>query len=157
LQASPQQVPEKVSDLFTELDRECKRALALEQELAKRIADSLLPGVELINGINILSARISPMRLEVLRALGDQLKERLGSGIFILGTIHKDKPHFVAMVTPDLTARGFHAGEIVREVAKVTGGGGGGKSELGQGSGKDKSKLDEALMLAKGLVRDWKE
>ena len=96
------------------------------------------------------------MSPDSLRTLGDELKEKLGSGIFVLGTVFNDRPHFVAMVTPDLTSKGFRAGDLAREAAKAAGGGGGGKPELGQGSGKDKSKLDEALEQAKNIVEGQK-
>ena len=85
--------------------------------------------------------------------MGDRLREKLGSGIIVLGTIYNDRPYFMAMVTKDLVAKGFHAGEIVKQVAKVAGGGGGGRAELGQGSGKDKAKVDEALALLRKLVQ----
>jgi alanyl-tRNA synthetase len=91
--------------------------------------------------------------MEAMREMGDLLKERLGSAVVVMGTIYNDKPNFLAMVTSDLVARGFHAGEIVKQVAKVTGGGGGGKPGMGQAGGKDKSKLDEALKSVKGLVQ----
>jgi alanyl-tRNA synthetase len=71
----------------------------------------------------------------------------------VLGTIHGGKPTFVAMVSGDLVVKGFHAGEIVKQVAKVAGGGGGGKAGLGQGSGRDKAKMDEALDQAEQIIR----
>ena len=145
LQTSPDEVVGKLSSLLKELAEERKRAIALESELAIREADSLLPRVQTVAGMNVLSARVSAMSPEAMRQAGDRLKERLRSGAIVLGTIYNDKPYFVAMVTPDLAAKGFHAGEIVKQVAKVAGGGGGGKPELGQGSGKDKAKLNEAL------------
>jgi alanyl-tRNA synthetase len=92
------------------------------------------------------------MSLEAMRESGDRLKDHLKSGVIVLGTIHNDRPSFVAMVTPDLAAKGFHAGEIVKIVAASTGGGGGGKAELGQGSGKDIAKLDEALKTVPKLI-----
>jgi len=84
--------------------------------------------------------------------MGDILRDKLESGVIVLGTVYEDKPAFVAMVTPDLVAKGYNAGEIVRQVAKVTGGGGGGKATLAQAGGKDKGKLDEALRLVKSLI-----
>ena len=63
------------------------------------------------------------------------------------------KPGFIAMVTPDLVNRGLHAGEIVKQVAKVTGGGGGGKAHMAQAGGKDKGRIDDALRLVKTLVQ----
>ena len=152
-QTVPLQVPEKITALQAELDREHKRVLFLEQELAKETGTSLLSEVESVDGTNLLIAKAPSMSPESLRTLGDQLKSELKSGIFVLGTVFNDGPYFVAMVTPDLVAKKFHAGDIVKEVARIAGGGGGGRPELGQGSGKDKSKLDEALRQAKQLVQ----
>jgi alanyl-tRNA synthetase len=59
---------------------------------------------------------------------------------------------FIAAVTPDLVARGYNAGNIIKQVSKVAGGGGGGKADFAQGSGKDKTKLEEALRLVKDLI-----
>ncbi len=69
----------------------------------------------------------------------------MGSGIIVLGSVYEDKPSFIAMVTPDLVQKGYNAGDIVKKVAQVTGGGGGGKAGMAQAGGKDKSKVDEAL------------
>jgi alanyl-tRNA synthetase len=66
--------------------------------------------------------------------------------------VSDDKPSFLAVVTQDLTVRGYNAGNIVREVAKVTGGSGGGKPTLAQAGGKDKTKIEEALKLVQKLV-----
>jgi len=85
--------------------------------------------------------------------MGDFLKEELGRSAFVLGAVFNNRPSFVAMGTADVVGRGFHAGRIVKQVAEVTGGGGGGTAELGQGGGKDKEKLSEALDLAKDLLR----
>ena len=84
--------------------------------------------------------------------MADILREKLKSGIVVLGTIYEDKPSFVAAVTPDLVKKGYHAGEIVKQVTGVAGGGGGGKAGLAQGGGKDKDKLDEALRLVRSLI-----
>jgi len=151
LQTSPAQAQDKVSALLDEMDGERKRATALEQELARKMADSLLSRVESIDGVNFLAARVSTLSPGALRTIGDRLKEQLQSGVFVLGTVHDSRPSFVVMVTPDLVSRGFHAGAMVKEIAKVTGGGGGGKAELGQGSGKDKKKPEEALERARVL------
>ena len=82
----------------------------------------------------------------------DLLRERLKSGVIVLGTVYEDKPLFLATVTPDLVDRGYDAGKIVKRVAEVTGGGGGGSARLGQAGGKHKDRLDEALQLVKSLI-----
>jgi len=143
---------DKVSSLITELDKERRQALALERELSRKIAESLLSKTEVINGVTLLAAEVPSSRLPVLREMSDFLRERLKSAVIVLGTVYEDKPTFLAVVTPDLVTRGYNAGEIVNQVAKVTGGGGGGKAQFAQAGGKDKDKLDEALQLVKSLI-----
>jgi len=136
----------------TELQKERRQTLALEKELAKKIAESLLAQAEVIKGVTVLVAKVPSLRMESLREMSDLLRDKLKSAVVVLGTVYEDKPAFLAAVTPDLVAKGYDAGRIVREVAKVAGGGGGGKPGLAQAGGKDKKKLDEALKLVKGLI-----
>jgi alanyl-tRNA synthetase len=152
LHVLPDEVEEKVSSTASAFEMERRQRLALERELARLRADSLLAQVEEIKGIKVLIARVPATRLEIMREMADFIRDRLKSVIVVLGTVSEDKPAFLAAVTPDLVAKGYDAGKIVREVAKATGGGGGGKPNLAQAGGKDKSKLDEALRLAKTLI-----
>ena len=152
LQTVPDGVEAKVSSILVELDVERKRALAMEREIARQMAGPLLSQVKVINGINVLSAKVSATSPEAVREMGDRLKEELKSGVIVLGAVYNERPSLLSMVTPDLIAKGFHAGDLVKQVAKVVGGGGGGKAELGQGSGKDATKLEEALKQAASLV-----
>ncbi|MCX6011062.1 MAG: DHHA1 domain-containing protein, partial [Chloroflexi bacterium] len=135
-----------------ELDRERKRTLALERELAKKTAESLLAQAEVVKGVNVLAAKIPSARMEILREMSDIIRDKLKSAIVVLGTVYQDKPAFLAAVTPDLVAKGYDAGKIVKQVAEVVGGSGGGKPGLAQAGGRDKKKLDEALSLVKSLV-----
>jgi len=153
LGTSPDEAQDKTSSLVTELDKERKQRQALERELSKKIAESLLSQVEIVNKIQVLAAKVPPARLEVLREMSDWLREKLKSAVIVLGTVYEDKPAFIAAVTPDLVARGYNAGEIVKQVAKVTGGSGGGKAKLAQAGGKDRDKIDEALRLVKSLIK----
>jgi alanyl-tRNA synthetase len=84
--------------------------------------------------------------------MSDLLRDKLKSAVIVLGTVYEGKPIFLAVVTPDLVSRGYHAGDIVKQVAKVTGGGGGGKASFAQAGGKYKNRLDEALQLVKSLI-----
>ncbi len=145
-------VLEKADSLTAELEMKDKRILYLERELAREIAESLLNQAEVIKGVTVLVARVPDSRIETLREMSDLLREQLKSVVVVLGTVYEDKPAFVAMVTPDLVAKGYNAGEIIKQVAAVTGGGGGGKATLAQAGGKYKDKLDEALRLVKSLI-----
>jgi len=152
LGSSPEEARDKVSGLAGELEQERKQRLALERELAKKTAESLLAQAEVIKGVKVLVAKVPSSRLEMLREMSDFLRDRLLSAVIVLGTVYEDKPAFLAAVTPDLVARGYDAGRIVKQVAAVTGGGGGGRPNLAQAGGRDRKKLDEALKLVKSLI-----
>ncbi len=147
------QVPKKVSDLASELDRERKRAAALERELARKSVEELVAKRVEVDGITVLAVQVQASSVDAMRQMGDLLKARLGSGAIVLGAIINEKPSFVAMITPDLVDKGVHAGEIVKQVAKVAGGGGGGSAEIAQAGGKDKGKLKEALDAVRGFIK----
>jgi len=152
LGASPDEAQDKASSLVTELDKERRQVLALERELSKKIAESLLGQVEVVKGVKVLAVRVPSLPMQSLREMCDRLREQLKSAVIVLGTVYKDKPAFIAAVTPDLVARGYNAGEIAKQVARVTGGSGGGSARLGQAGGKDRAKVDEALRLVKSLI-----
>jgi alanyl-tRNA synthetase len=152
LGSSPEELGDKVKALIVDLEGERKRSLSLERELSRKVADSLPQQAKQVDGVAVLSARVPPLTMPILREMGDMLRDRLKSAVVVLATVYDDKPNFLAMVTPDLVARGFHAGDIIKQVAKVTGGGGGGKPGMAQAGGKDVAKLDEALKLVELIV-----
>ena len=146
LQAPPDGVQGRVSAVLADLDRERKRAVELERELARSRAGSLAGKAVDVSGIRIVAEVVPKGTPDGLREMGDQLRGQLGhGGVVVLGTVHNDRPCFMGTVTPDLVDKGFHAGDIIRQVAKIAGGGGGGRAEMGQGSGKDKAKINEAV------------
>ncbi len=144
----------RVEALLQEMESLKRRVQALEREIGRNRAESLLAEAEHVDGRALLSARVPGSSPEALREMGDWLRERLGSGVIVLGTVVEGRPNLLAMVTPDLTARGVNAGELVKRAAEVTGGGGGGRPEMAQAGGRDASRLDEALRLAKELAAD---
>jgi alanyl-tRNA synthetase len=156
LEAAPEDVQDKLDGLVAELDRERKQTLALERKLARRTAESLNleDKKEEVQGVSILAEKIDSTPMDILREMSDIFKERLGSSVVVLGTIWQDKPAFVANVAPDLVARGFNAGEIIKRVAEVTGGGGGGKPNIAQAGGKHKDKLDKALRRVEDVIKE---
>jgi alanyl-tRNA synthetase len=153
VEGSLDEVPNKVKTLISELETESKRVLSLERELSRRIAEDLPGQAEQVSGVTVLAAKVPPLTMPILREMGDILRDRLKSAIVVLATVYNGKPNFLAMVTPDLIARGFHAGDIINQVAKVTGGGGGGKAAMAQAGGRDAAKIDEALKLVHKLIQ----
>lgn len=152
VEGSVEEVPDKVRVLIGELEAERKKSLLLERELSRRMVEDLPAQAEQVSGVTVLAARVPALTMPVLREMGDVLRDRLRSAVIVLATVYNGKPSFLAMVTPDLVARGVHAGDIINQVAKVAGGGGGGKAAMAQAGGKDANKVDEALKLAKSVV-----
>jgi alanyl-tRNA synthetase len=87
-----------------------------------------------------------------LRDLADLFRGRINSGVLVLGTVYEGKPQLLVAATDDLTKKGVHAGNMVKEMAKTVGGGGGGNPRLAQAGGKDAAKLPDALKLARELL-----
>jgi alanyl-tRNA synthetase len=130
-----------------------KRVSELERQSLRSEAQELLGKVQQVDGINVLAARTSANSVEALREMGDWLKAKLSSAVLVLAISQNGSPLLVSMVTPDLVKRGLHAGNIVRETAKVVGGGGGGRPDTAQAGGKRMDKLKEALDGVAELVR----
>jgi alanyl-tRNA synthetase len=99
-------------------------------------------------------ADVENLGMDELRTVGDLLRDRMGSGIVLLGSSLNDKVNFIAMATKDVVARGFHAGKVIKEVAAVAGGGGGGRPDMAQAGGKDPEKLLEALKKGEALIQE---
>jgi len=147
----PAELEQRVDSLLGEMESLNKRVRDLERELGRQTAESLLKDVENVDGSAVLAARVPATSAETLREMGDWLRDHLKSAVVVLGTVVGGRPSFLAMVTPDLTARGLHAGDLVKKVAQVTGGGGGGRPEMAQAGGVEAARLDDALRLARKL------
>ncbi len=138
-----EQLLERARQLEKELDRlKGEAAVAAGGELAAEAVDVL--------GVSVLSVEVPHMEAADLRNTVDQLKNKLGSGVIVLGSLHDDGVVLVAGVTKDLTDR-VKAGDLVRHVAIAVGGKGGGRPDFAQAGGPDK----EALPSALASVADW--
>ncbi len=155
LQASPAEVEERVQTLMAELDNLQREQEAMERRLSLQAAEGLLTQAQDVDGVTVLSAHAAAASADSLREVGDYLRDKLGSGVVVLGAVVNDRPMLVAMVTRDLIdSRGLNASDIARGAARVVGGGGGGRPDVAQAGGRDASKLDEALAQVPGLVRE---
>ncbi|MGE5265500.1 MAG: alanine--tRNA ligase [Acidobacteriota bacterium] len=152
LRTSPDQLDHKVLALMNENDAQKKEIERLRRELSQREAEQLLQHVQHVDGVNVLAAQVQAANADVLREMTDWFKDKLGSGIVVLGAAIEGKPSLVAAVTPDLVSKGYDAVKLIRPVAQVVGGGGGGRPALAQAGGKDVSRLAEALGLVPRIV-----
>jgi alanyl-tRNA synthetase len=154
LQTSLSDVETRVDGLIEETGRLARDKQALERKLSLQDAEGLLESKQDVDGVAVLAARAAAPNAEALRETGDWLRDKMGSGVVVLGSVLNDRPMLIAMVTPDLIEKGLDATEIVKEAAKAIQGGGGGRPDVAQAGGKKADKLDEALGLVAGLVRE---
>jgi len=128
-----------------------KEVAHLKTKLATEGTDASGETVKSINGIKMMAQRVSVETPAALRNLADQFKDKIKSGIVVLGSTAGDKVMLIAVVTKDLTDR-YHAGKIVTEVAAVVGGKGGGRPDMAQAGGNQPQMLDQALVKAYEVV-----
>ena len=141
LKSSKNDLLDRVYSITEEIKEKEKEIESLKFKMASSIADDILNAKQDTNGISLITYKIENMDMDSLRNLGDEIRDRLGSGVIVLASVDKGKISFVSMVTKDIVAKGIHAGNIVKEVAKITGGGGGGRSDMAQAGGKIYLKL----------------
>ena len=142
----------KVDSFLDEVDRLRKQVASLERESLRREAAELLQHTQDVRGITVLASRTSASSAEAMREMGDWIKTQVPSAVIVLAAVQDNRPTIIAMVTPDLVAKGVHAGNIARETAQVMEGGGGGRPDMAQAGGKRADKLAEALRGVAELV-----
>ncbi len=152
LKTQKDRVPDVVKNLQQQVKDLSKELAALQQQMAASKADDLLRQAEEINGIRVLTAYLPDLEMNDLRTMGDSLKDKLGESVVLLAG-GKDKVSFVAMASTEAVKKGAHAGNLVKEAARITGGGGGGRPNMAQAGGKDASKVTEALNAAVSLLK----
>jgi len=148
LKVSTAEVDRKVLGLLDELQSARKEIGRLQEQLARLEFEGLLERVRVVGDVSLLSTRVSAQNVGVLREMTDWFRERLGSGVVVLGAVLNERPALVAAVTADLVERGVDAAVLVGQLGRLIGGGGGGKSTLAQAGGRDAERLDDALAEA---------
>ena len=144
LKESPETVPERIKKiLFVQKSLE-KEVEQLKAKIAMGSADWAEEDIRSVNDIKVLAKKVTVGTPAELRDLADRFKEKIKSGIVVLGSSVDSKVLLIVVVTKDLTER-FHAGKIVKEIASVVGGGGGGRSDMAQAGGTQPENLDQAL------------
>ncbi len=150
--ATPDTIVEKVQQLLDEQKQFLQEAKKLKAQMVSGTTDDILANVRKIGEISILVTEISGMEAEDLRTLGDQLKNKLQSCVLVLAGGSADKVNLVVMATDDAVKAGIHSGNMIKEVAKICGGGGGGRPNMAQAGGKDASKIKEAFQKANAMI-----
>jgi alanyl-tRNA synthetase len=152
LRTNPMELSERVEKLLQnqrELEKEIE---ALKGKLASRDSADLLDNVKEIDGVKTLATIVDAPDVKSLRDFGDKVRDKLKSGIILLGSKVDGKAMLLCMVTKDLTDK-YNAGNIVKEVAPIVGGKGGGRPDMAQAGGPNPEKLEEALQKLEEIIR----
>ncbi len=154
LSAQPSELPDKVARLQARnraLERELQN---LRRQHAGSEMDVLVGNALNVNGVRVVAAEVSPPDMDGFRTLGDGLRHALGTGgVGVIGANLNGKASLLAVVTDDLIGQGVQAGDVVKAVAQIIGGGGGGRPHLAQAGGKYPEKIAEALAQVPNIIR----
>jgi alanyl-tRNA synthetase len=131
------------------LTRELRELQRRPREDGRAQADALVARAEEHAGVRLLAEVVDVPDARALLQLSDQVKQRLGAAAVVLGTAVDGRVHLVANVAPEVVGRGIRAGEVVKEAARIVGGGGGGRDTMAQAGGRDPGRLPEALTAAR--------
>ncbi|ESU30682.1 alanyl-tRNA synthase [Bacillus sp. 17376] len=153
LKTSPKEVANRIDSMLVEMKQLQRENESLSAKLGNIEAGSLTSKVKEVNGVQLLAARVQVADMNSLRNMADDLKQKLGSAVILLGMTDGSKVNLIAAVTDDLIKQGYQAGKLIKEAAAICGGGGGGRPDMAQAGGKDPSKLDNALQFAEEWVK----
>lgn len=143
----------KKSEDFLRNYRNLKSELEkVNSKITGNMLESLLVNMEVVQNKNIFITRVDKLDMNALRNMGDQVKDKIKTGIIVLIGEKDNKVNIVVMATDDMVKQGIHAGNLIKELASITGGKGGGRPNMAQAGGKDVSKIDEALKEAKEII-----
>jgi alanyl-tRNA synthetase len=151
LKGSEDDAVERLEKLLSQ-QRELERQLSqLQGKLAGSQSDEIASRVRQTNGVNVVASRVEGVSDKAVRDMADQLRDRLQPAVIVLGMTRGEKVSLLAAVSKDLTKR-YHAGNIIKQIAPIVGGGGGGRPDFAQAGGKDPARLDEALQKVYELI-----
>ena len=154
LKATPANLLEKIAALQAELKSLQSENESLKSKLAKDALGDVMDQVCEIEGVKLLPAKLEGVDMNGLRELGDQLREKLGEGVVLLASVNEGKVNLMAAATDGAMKRGAHAGNLIKGIAALVGGGGGGRPNMAQAGGKNPDGIDAALKKAKEVLKD---
>ena len=144
LKTTPDQLAKKVQHVIGDQKEKDRKIESLKARLATKQSEDLITTAKEINGIKVISQEVAVVNPKDLREFGDYLKDKLSSGIIVLGARSNGKVFLLCRVTPDLTDR-FNAGKIIKDLSVFVGGKGGGRKDMAEGGGTKVSELKKAL------------
>lgn len=148
IKSTPATLIEKLEHMAAELKTLQSENESLKSKAAKESLGDVMDQVKEVKGVKLLAAKADGVDMNGLRDLGDQLKEKLGEGVIVLASSFEGKVNLIAMVTDDTMKKGAHAGNLIKGIAALVGGGGGGRPNMAQAGGKNPAGIDAAIAEA---------
>ncbi len=152
VKSSPAQLVEKLTSMMAEMKALNSEIESLKSKAAKEALGDVMDNVKEVKGVKFLAAKMTGVDMNKLRDLGDDLKVKLGDGVVILLSDCDGKVSMVAMATDGAVAKGAHAGNIIKGIAGLVGGGGGGRPNMAQAGGKNPAGIDDAIAEAEKVL-----
>ena len=152
VKGTPATAVEKVEHLLAEVKALQSENESLKSKAAKDALGDVMNQVVEVNGMKVLATKVDGVDMNGLRELGDQLKEKIGEGIVVIASNVDGKVNLMATATDAAMKAGAHAGNLIKEIAKLVGGGGGGRPNMAQAGGKNPAGIDDAIAKAKEVA-----
>ena len=145
VKATPNQLSDKIRHLQAENKELHSELESVKSKMAKEAMGDVSDQVTEVKGVKLIAAKVDDVDMNGLRDLGDQLKEKLGEGVIVLASAAAGKVSLVAMATDEAVKKGAHAGNLIKGIAGLVGGGGGGRPNMAQAGGKNPDGIDAAI------------
>ena len=152
--ATPANLIEKIEHMLTDMKAMQSEIESLKSKAAKDALGDVMNQVVEVNGVKLLATSVEGVDMNGLRDLGDQLKEKLGQGVVVIASSANDKVNLIAMATDEAMAKGAHAGNLIKGIAGLVGGGGGGRPNMAQAGGKNPAGIPDAIEKASEVLAD---
>ncbi len=146
---------QKIENYIDEVKSLNKKIQDIEKDKAISSVDTLIKSAEDLGDIKLIVKRLDGVDLDSLRLMADEIRNKLDRVIVVFATKNEDKINFLCALSKPLISKSLKAGEIIKEVAKIAGGGGGGRPDMATAGGKDANKIDDALKSVEKIIKSF--
>lgn len=150
--ATPATLVEKITHMQAEIKALNSELESVKARAAKEAVGDVMEQVVDVKGVKLLATRVDNLDMNGLRDLGDQLREKLSDGVVVIASVQGDKVNLIATATDSAQSKGAHAGNLIKGIAGLIGGGGGGRPNMAQAGGKNPAGVEECLAQAKTVL-----
>ena len=151
---TPAALTAKIQSLLDEIKALNSENEKLKSKMANDSLGDVLSQVKEVNGVKVLASKVADVDMNGLRNLGDQLKDKIGEGVVVIASVMDGKVSLMATATDEAQKKGAHAGNLIKAIAGLVGGGGGGRPNMAQAGGKNPAGIEEALKKAVEVVEE---